>query len=805
MKFDRNIESLGARLGTINFIPWAVLLGLTVIYTIIVYPSLVVPQEPNYQAGDVAQKDIKALYDFFAEDKKGTETVRRKAAEQILTVYDRDNTLASKLIGQVKQAFAAMQKAVEFQKKSLIEKTQTNKTSDATSGTPLAKPPFQESGIRLKQEFESKLGVPVSENIFRIFEKEGFSLDIVLHISTIFNRILENGVVINKEMLLREAERGVTIRILGSDREEQTTQLKQFHGHDQAKTMVTVIGESLLKDLSHPLKSAIVEICQKLIQPNITLNSHETEERRKKASLKIEPVLYKIKTGEMILREGERVTDLHLMKLQAFQDRSNKELVLATSFGASMILLFFLVIIYISHLVPKSEMRRHHNKNLLFLAFVFIIFLFIGKVSTSLTDSLAKDNPFSISPTTLYYGTPIASGAMVVCLFLGFELSIPFALVISLCTALMLQNRLDLFIYFFLSSSMGAFWIRSCRERKIFMKAGAKLGLLNVALVTAVDIYTGNFSGIGLLWDWGFAFQAGIVSAMITTGIAPLIEVAFDYTTDITLLELANLDQPILKRVMLEAPGTYHHSVIVASLVEAAASEIGANPLLAKVCGYYHDIGKLKHPLYFVENQMDGKNRHDKLAPSMSSLILIAHVKNGIELARKNKLGQAIIDTIEQHHGTSVISFFYDKAKQQKGEDTVNIEDYRYPGPKPQNREIGLVMLADVVEAASRTLSNPTPSRIQGLVQHLINKIFSDGQLDNCELTLKDLHSIAKSFNKILSGIYHHRIDYPESAVAKNGKGKNEGTDRQPLRQLKDLSEENKGSGTGHLRRLGLP
>ena len=281
----------------------------------------------------------------------------------------------------------------------------------------------------------------------------------------------------------------------------------------------------------------------------------------------------------------------------------------------------------------------------------------------------------------------------------------------------------------------------------------------------------------------------------------------FDYKTDITLLELANLDRPILRRLMIEAPGTYHHSVVVGTLVEAAASETGANPLLAKVCGYYHDIGKMSKPLYFIENQR-GKNKHDKLAPSMSSLILIAHVKDGVEIAKKNKLGQVIIDTIKQHHGTSLIKYFYEKAKQLKGEDAVKIDDFRYPGPKPQTREAGLVMLADAVEAASRTLENPTPSRIQGLVQNLIDQIFSDGQLDACELTLKDLHNIAKSFNKILTGIHHHRIEYPEqrAAVEGNGKGKtkNGSPDRRQAKQTQNLSEEDKSNGSGHLKRLGL-
>ncbi|MEJ2658320.1 MAG: HD domain-containing protein [Desulfobacterales bacterium] len=243
---------------------------------------------------------------------------------------------------------------------------------------------------------------------------------------------------------------------------------------------------------------------------------------------------------------------------------------------------------------------------------------------------------------------------------------------------------------------------------------------------------------------------------------------------------------------------------IVGTMVEAAASEIGANPLLAKVCGYFHDVGKIKKPLYFIENQANGVNRHDKLAPSMSSLILIAHIKDGVEIAKKHKLGQAIIETIRQSHGTSLISYFYEKAKQLRGEDKVNIDDFRYPGPRPQTREAGLVMLADAVEAASRTLANPTPSRVQGLVQNLINKIFSDGQLDNCELTLRDLHNIAKSFNKILNGIHHHRIEYPEKQLLTNGKGKNGSFDRQQAKEISDSDDLNSTKSQRHLKRLGI-
>jgi len=442
------------------------------------------------------------------------------------------------------------------------------------------------------------------------------------------------------------------------------------------------------------------------------------------------------------------------------------------------------------------------------MASVFLTFFFLAEIIAKLSEVLAINATIPIEMSSIWFGMPLASGAMIICLFMGLQIAIPLAMVMAVSFALIFENSLTVFLYFMINGTMSAYWIRNCRERKVFIAAGAKLGLLNILLVTAVNFYLAELSGPKLLWDWAFAFLGGIGAGIVTAGLAPLVEVAFGYTTDISLLELANLDRPILRKLMIEAPGTYHHSVIVGSLVEAAASEIGANHLLAKVCGYYHDIGKIKKPLYFIENQKPGKNKHDKLAPSMSGLILIAHVKDGVEIARENKLGQVIIDTIRQHHGTSLIKYFFEKAKQRRGEDAVNIDDFRYPGPKPQTREAGLVMLADVVEAASRTLENPTPSRIQGLVQNLINNIFSDGQLDECELTLKDLHKIARSFNQILNGIHHHRIEYTEkrATAGENGKGrpKNGSPDKQQAKQPRHLTEEDTTHSSGHLKRLGL-
>jgi putative nucleotidyltransferase with HDIG domain len=304
-------------------------------------------------------------------------------------------------------------------------------------------------------------------------------------------------------------------------------------------------------------------------------------------------------------------------------------------------------------------------------------------------------------------------------------------------------------------------------------------------------------------------FVGGILSGVIATGILPLVEMSFRFTTDIKLLELANLDQPLLRELMVQAPGTYHHSVIISNMVEATAKAVQANPLLAKVSAYYHDIGKMKKPLYFIENQMGGENKHEKLAPSMSGLILISHAKDGVELAKKHKLGREITDIIQQHHGTSLISFFYQKAKDlmvKKGGKSTGLteEDFRYPGPKPQTKEAGLVMLADMVEAASRSLIDPTPARIKGMAQKIINKAFSDGQLDECELTLKDLHEIAKSFNKTLSGIFHQRVEYPEAVASTARKGVNGDTDQSSAEDSGTKSPEDKEETAEGLKRLGL-
>ena len=781
---------------------WLLLASVVTVFVVLLFPNLLVHRHV-YEPGDIVEQDIKAPQDFFIEDKTATDAIRQKAADKVLTVYDHDPRIVRQLIEKIRKAFDDRRQSI-----------QQLDTQNAATQPPASNPQHLNGDLKValdnelmaqKPAFETELGIEISQGAYKVLITENFSETISEPITRILVEIYSNGVVANKELLLKDNDRGITMRNVVTQKEKAVTALRQYYGPDQARTMVRVVAEPFVKDMSYNLVNLIVDMCQRLVQPNITLNRNETEKRKESAIQGIKPIMYKFKAGEMLIREGERINENHMLVLQALDSQIEDRHIASVALGAALVTAALILMVYVLYLRGSRHGTLNTNRNILFLSLVLVMVLIISKMWVFFSATHSYGLPLKMSTASVVFSVPAATGAMIVCIFLGLETALPFSLVASVCLAMLFGNRIEAIIFLLISNAMGAYWVQHCRERKVFITAGLKLGLLNICLAVVTNVYTAEFLNLKMLADGALAFFSGLASAIITIGVAPLMEMAFHYTTDITLLELANLDRPILRRLMLEAPGTYHHSVIVGSLVEAAAAEIGANPLLAKVCGYYHDIGKVKKPLYFIENQANGKNKHDKLAPSMSSLILIAHIKDGIEIAKQNKLGQAIIDTIQQHHGTSLISYFFNKAKQLKGAEAVKTDDFRYPGPRPQTIETGLVMLADVVEAASRTLENPTPARIQGLVQHLINKIFSDGQLDNCELTLKDLHSIAKTFNKILNGIHHHRIEYSDTPTKENGKGKHGHPDRQPADKTAHKGKSDREEGPGHLKRLGLP
>ena len=424
-----------------------------------------------------------------------------------------------------------------------------------------------------------------------------------------------------------------------------------------------------------------------------------------------------------------------------------------------VLLVFAALHVYIYQLQSK-EIRRPKSQAL--LAGVILLVLALVRLEAVLAESLNLHSPH-LPFRSLLYAAPGALAGVLLAVLFNARLAVAGSLAVSILGTFMVgaQPRFEFFLYTFLGCLVGTFGIAGQQERTGFFKAGALVAMANVTSLLGFRVLYGFDA------PWTYDLEAGLANGLVVsilaTGLLPPLEYLFDVATDFKLLELANLNQPLLKHLILTAPGTYHHSILVGTLAEAAAEATGANPLLCRVGAYYHDIGKTRKPGYFVENQGGATSRHTKLAPHLSSLVVMSHVRAGVELAEAHGIPRAIVDLIPQHHGTRLVSFFYQKAREATDPSLEEVaeEAYRYPGPKPQSREAAILMLADAVEAAARTLEDPTPARIQGLVQTITNMIFADGQLDECDLTLRDLHLIAKSFVRVLAGMFHPRLDYP--------------------------------------------
>jgi putative nucleotidyltransferase with HDIG domain len=427
--------------------------------------------------------------------------------------------------------------------------------------------------------------------------------------------------------------------------------------------------------------------------------------------------------------------------------------------GTSMIVALLLLIMYKDFIRYKPEIKKDYK--MLFLIGVLLSGnLIISRTFYYVLEGFTRWLG-TVDPFLLIYAVPLATGSMLAALLIDIHTAIVFTVITSLMAGLWFHGPLYS-IFVFASGLTAAFGVIRCKKRSTIWRAGFSVSLVCVFTSLIISVFRGQLLTIASLVAAGSAFLNGILVVILVSALLPLFEYLFKLTTDISLLELLDLNQSLMRELLVEAPGTYHHSIIVGNLAEAAAEAVGVNPLLARASAYYHDIGKIKMPDYFIENQIASISKHDNLAPRMSSLILLSHVKEGVELAKKYKLPPVIIEIIQQHHGTSIQTFFYQKAKEQQDSITpLSEEDFRYPGPKPQSRVAALVLMADAVEAASRVLTDTSPARVSLLVDRIINHCFIDGQLDNCELTFKDIREIRSHFVYLLTSMYHRRINYP--------------------------------------------
>jgi len=485
-------------------------------------------------------------------------------------------------------------------------------------------------------------------------------------------------------------------------------------------------------------------LVQFFVRPNITFNKERTDGRIDEVFANVPKTKGKILRGEIIAEKHKRVDAETVEKILALESTYTSigtwEIVKTLLFRNILYLAIFFLLFKFNQ---TTQLNIFTGKKIYFIALLSAAFLIIGKITYA---------------TGVFYLTPIAFFIFLFALYFNFHVGILFTFIFAAVFGVVL-NSAGIFTFLFVSGLVAAFSSQTINSRLAFYRPLAYLALANVGAIFFIDIYLAE-GGVNIM-PLGLGVANSILVTLSFVLFLPLFERLFDFTTDLTLLELGNLNLPLFKDMAIEAPGTYHHSIIVGNLAESGARYVGADPVLARVGAYYHDIGKLKKPEYFIENQIGMRNPHDTLKPQMSALVIISHVKDGLETAKKMKLPKKVIEIIEQHHGTSMIELFYRKALAES-KDTAQ-DSYRYPGPRPKTKETALVMLADSVEAAARGERSITVAKLQKIVKENIDKKFNDGQLDDCPITRHDLEQIKTAFMPILTGVFHPRVDYEQA------------------------------------------
>jgi putative nucleotidyltransferase with HDIG domain len=745
-------------------------------------------------AGEYASRSFKAPFDITFVDQEATDRHRDAAGEQAKAVYDYDERAGTDLRLRVHEAFSAAREALD-----------PEPAEGAIAADPTLK--FLEV-LTAPEEF--------ADDAVAVFAAAEFSLELENSMVRLLEPLASRMIATDLEEFQPYFDQNrVFVRELGSGAEAPLLPDAVVLSGDAARAVTVEQASSVLADLSRAQRRALLVAAKALVRPNLSFNLRATDESKQAALESVQDVTISLTKGQIIVREGDKVSDRHELVLRGIQDRVKTRNLAESllSVWALVLLLFWAVWRFGSTGLPRfpSEFKDAN-----FLLLTTVVMALGTKLTLFICDAVVNSPDFvnflGQEPVQLYYVVPFAAATMLVRMVHNAETAALFAVLSSLLVALQLGGDVSFAFYTLVGSLVAAIGSARVSQRGTLLRAGTSVGIANMAMIFALEMLAGNVVVAPLLIELAAGFVGGCLAGGLVIALAPLVESVFQYTTDIRLLELANREQELLRDLEIRAPGTYHHSMMVGHLAEKAAEVIGANALLAKVAGYYHDIGKMRRPHFFVENITihRGENRHEKLSPSMSARIIQAHVKDGLDLGRQHQLAPPIMRGIGEHHGTSIIRFFYEKAKEnldpEKGEQ-VQEHEYRYPGPKPQTREAGILMLADSVEAASRTLADTSPARVQQLVQRITNNYFRDGQLDECSLTLRDLHAIARSFIETLSAIRHERIDYPAPSAGerrKSEEGPDEGVVERIEPKQKDRQDGAEEDRDDDLKRLGL-
>ncbi|MEO5331470.1 MAG: HDIG domain-containing protein [Magnetococcus sp. YQC-5] len=715
---------------------------MTIIFSPVVLRPLYLPQ-----VGDIATRDIKADRDLLVEDKETTKKRRWEAANTIVPVYDWDPGMMDTVIHRIEEHL------------KWLEDVRSIPSRDDRE--------FKDKA-RQRELFSERIEDEVDETAFNaLYDVKDLPL-LAAEIGAWLEGHSQIRVVSGPEVLNDLAHTPFVIHAIGDDINRTTTGSDTSNLKDLAgmRRLLEKSAETKLPNIPTPVRKWLLDQVNINLRPTLVLNLAETKNRREQASLAIDPVFYRLRKGQLVIQEGAEVTDAARLKIEALnQNRWTGKMAL-NIIGLALALLMFMWLGRKFLLITSNDFILDRKT-----AYILGTILLVTSMLSSLTLTIGQGLAEIFSwPVRMASYLPLAAlGAAMASLTVGARAAISgsaliLGAILSFLCAMETDGGLPMFLYFMLGSLAGGASLRVCRRRYDVLVTGFWIGLAQTAVMPAVELLSDRNPS----WDWmlagAAAMTSGLMSGLWGLALIPLFEFLFNIVTDSRLLELASGDHPLLKNLSLRSPGTYHHSVMMGNLTEAAAENIGANPLMARVMALYHDIGKMNKPHYFVENQ-SGENRHDHLSPSMSVKVIQGHVKDGVDMVREYKLGAPIMEAVTTHHGTSLLQFFHNRAVNQaaKRKELVSEADFRYPGPKPQSREGGILMLADSVEAAARTLKTPSPAQIQSLVARLVAAKIADGQLQECRLTLQEIARIEEAFTRVLTlGFYHRRIEYPD-------------------------------------------
>ncbi len=718
--------------------PW-LFMAVTVVVTAMFLSYLPSRSLPPLELGEIAPADVTAPFDLIIEDLEETEGRREEAAGAVLPVYFYDANVFANTEDKIRRMFEAGREWA-------------------------ARHPANHRTDELKSSLLETLSVDIETSDLASLVRLRFPSELEETLVLLSGKIFSQGVILSKNLFIHgEAERGLTLRdIRGRERTVKTAELL-----DIGEAERRFADELERIELPQRNRALLRGLSQVFLSSNVTYNKIETDTRRSLARDGVGAVTFMVKKGRVIVRKGDEVTAETMKVLEEYNKRLRKRASWLPGFAGSVILYLFLFVTlwyYLNAVFRKSLAAKKFRMAGTFLVGSLVLYKVF--MALALTIGASVSSPAFSRLETYHFALPFQAGALMFAFLASDQMSLIYIILNSLTVGYLLGGDFFLTIFCFLGGLAAVYGVKYFRRR--YRAATLRAGFVVVPVVNTLIILSSHLieprGGFGL-----FSAEAamGVVGAAAGAVLAflflPLVESAFGFVTPSKLLELTNSDLPVFRQMSLEAPGSYHHSLVVATLAEKAAEEMGLNAPLAKAGALYHDIGKLKMPEYFLENRSREFDLHRDLKPSMSTLVIKNHVKEGAEMARKLRLPKPLRDIIEQHHGQALVRYFYNKAKQtgDPAQQTVGEEAYRYPGPSPQSKEAGLVMLADSVEAASRSLKAPTKDNLRRVITDIINAYLQDGQLDDCDFSLRELRSAAASFLTVLYAIYHPRIEYP--------------------------------------------